>query len=319
MREAEILMDALKAKEDINFDAFARNVVCNRTWRFASDARKIWVMGLKDGGMKSMGDIANEENGRSHRLTMFYDMQNARFEGAFELLVLNELVARHEELATYYASLGNAEQAAEGINPRSWKYFKAYHYPKGSATALDELNSRMRVGFLKTGWDNVTERRSVYDRVNVPGGFSLAFHDHADAMKEKICEALPEGFGEDVEPTGPVLETSFADLELYNGEYVTLDMGDHFNEGDFTYDVELTTWHKTRKTCRTKKLNQVARNKLTGAWTGDSLTLYAGSKGDHILLVNVTAALGEETASDEFVVNVGPVDDATVSPAEECR
>ncbi len=106
-------------------------------------------------------------------------------------------------------------------------------------------------------------------------------------------------------PLSATLAQPFADLAMANGAARGLDMGEHFSGDGLTYAVMVTTTHKRTGEVKTAPINTVARNKVTGAWSDDVLTLTAGPSGRHVLTLAITATDGEGgTASDSFELTV---------------
>ena len=106
----------------------------------------------------------------------------------------------------------------------------------------------------------------------------------------------------------------FADLSLANRSTHALDLSEHFSGSGLGYVVMVTTTHKGTGEVRTKPLNEVARNKVTGVWAEDVLTLTAGPEGEHVLTLEVTATDAEGgTARDDFRLTVGAPEAPTVT------
>ena len=108
-------------------------------------------------------------------------------------------------------------------------------------------------------------------------------------------------------PAAPAtLILALPDLELANGAVHAIDMGEHFSGTGLSYEVMVTTTHKRTGEVKTAPINEVARNKVRGSWSGDVLTLTAGAEGHHVLGMEVIAtdvAGGE--ARDDFQLTVG--------------
>ncbi len=78
-------------------------------------------------------------------------------------------------------------------------------------------------------------------------------------------------------------------------------MASHFSGDGLTYEVMVTTTHQRTGAEKTGALNSVARNKVSGSWNGDVLTLTGGRAVSQTLTIKVTATdQYGGTASDEF-------------------
>ncbi len=120
-------------------------------------------------------------------------------------------------------------------------------------------------------------------------------------------------------PTGAAtLIEEFPDLSLANSVTHDLDMTKYFSGAGLSYGVMVTTTNKRTGEVRTKPLNTVARNKVTGGWSGQVLTLTTGTEGEHMLTLEITATDADGgTASDSFELTVGAEDSAAEGPAGE--
>ncbi len=116
---------------------------------------------------------------------------------------------------------------------------------------------------------------------------------------------------------------SFPDLSLANSVTHDLDMTAHFSGSGLSYGVMVTTTNKRTGQVRKGPINTVARNKVTGVWSGDVLTLTTGAAGEHVLTLDVTATdAAGGTASDDFQLTVGAAanaGNAANSPPTEIR
>ncbi len=106
------------------------------------------------------------------------------------------------------------------------------------------------------------------------------------------------------EPPAPAPATlieAFAGLTLSDGQTSALDMADHFSGDGLTFVVEVTTTNQRSGQSKTGLLNDIARNKLSGSWSGSVLTFEGGHAGSQTLTVKITATDSQGgTASDEF-------------------
>ncbi len=103
------------------------------------------------------------------------------------------------------------------------------------------------------------------------------------------------------EPDPATLIEAFDDLTLADGQTSALDMADHFSGDGLTFTVEVTTTHQRRGESKTGLLNEIARNKIGGSWSGSVLTLEGEHAASQTLAIKITATDSEGgTASDEF-------------------
>ena len=110
-----------------------------------------------------------------------------------------------------------------------------------------------------------------------------------------------------VTPAAPAtLVLDLPDLELANDAVHDIDLAQHFTGTELTYAVVVTTTNKRTGKVKTGPINTMARNKVRGSWSGNVLTLTAGSSGHHVLGMAVVATdmLGG-TANDDFQLTVG--------------
>ena len=106
--------------------------------------------------------------------------------------------------------------------------------------------------------------------------------------------------------TAATLVEPFPDLELANAAVYAIDLRAHFSGTGLTYEVRVTTTDQDTGEAGTAPINTVAREKVTGAWAGDVLTLTAGPSGHHVLGMEVIATdLAGGTARDDFQLTVG--------------
>ena len=97
----------------------------------------------------------------------------------------------------------------------------------------------------------------------------------------------------------------FDDASIANGTTLTLDMIDHFSGDNLTYEVSVTTVNLRTGKSKTGALNSVARNKVTGSWNGDVLTLTGGSASPQDLSLTITATGADNsTAGGSFTLTL---------------
>ncbi len=101
------------------------------------------------------------------------------------------------------------------------------------------------------------------------------------------------------------LTDPFDDLTMAEDDTEALDMADHFSGEGLTYEVAVTTVHQGTGETRSSQLNEIARNKVTGAWNGSVLTLTAGHTVSQELTLTITATDNNGVAvSDEFTLTL---------------
>ncbi len=80
-------------------------------------------------------------------------------------------------------------------------------------------------------------------------------------------------------------------------------MTDHFSGSSLTYEVMVTTTHQRTGEVRSGLINTVARNKVSGSWSGQVLTLTGGPAVSQNLTIKITASNANgNSASDEFTM-----------------
>ncbi len=99
-------------------------------------------------------------------------------------------------------------------------------------------------------------------------------------------------------------------------------MSDHFSGDDLTYPVEVTTTNQRTGQQKTGALNSVARNKVTGEWSGSVLTLTGGNATPQDMTLTITATgVDDATASDDFTLSLTsepvPTPEPTATPTPE--
>ncbi len=110
----------------------------------------------------------------------------------------------------------------------------------------------------------------------------------------------------------PALIGEFPDYTLPNDHEIAIDLTQHFSGDDLSYTVMVTTTHKRTGQVKTGELGTVARNKVSGGVSGNTLTLKTGPESTHILTLEVQAAgacadVDCEPVSDSFEFRVGYV------------
>ncbi len=94
---------------------------------------------------------------------------------------------------------------------------------------------------------------------------------------------------------------TFDDITLSDGETFVLDMTSYFVGDGLTYEVMVTTTHQRTGVVRTGKLGTLARNKVSGSWSGTVLTLIGGHAVSQDLSIEIIATdqYGDDV-SDSF-------------------
>ena len=111
---------------------------------------------------------------------------------------------------------------------------------------------------------------------------------------------------ETVPGAAATLVEPFPDLKLANAAVHAIDLRAHFSGTGLAYEVMVTTTDPGTGEVGTGSINTVARDKVTGVWSGDVLTLTAGPSGHHVLGMEVIATdLAGGEASDGFRLTVG--------------
>ncbi len=141
-----------------------------------------------------------------------------------------------------------------------------------------------------------------------------------DPSEEPPVEEPPaeEPPNEDPPAEDPLADPPSFDYELAHGESATIDLAADLGEGA-DWSTHILTWHIPSGTCRDGALNERARNKLTGAFEGDTLTVTAGDTGAHILLLTLSGNIDGETTTRTYKIAVGEVNGDTPDPSKDCE
>ncbi len=105
----------------------------------------------------------------------------------------------------------------------------------------------------------------------------------------------------------PTLIGLFNDAAIANGSTVALDMADYFSGDDLLYTVEVTTTNQRTGQTKTGLLNEIARNKVRGAWNDavSVLMLSGGHAASQDLTITITATGTDGTSvSDSFTLSL---------------
>ncbi len=97
-------------------------------------------------------------------------------------------------------------------------------------------------------------------------------------------------------------------------------MTDHFSGDDLSYSAKVTTTNQRTGKQKTGALNSIARNKVTGVWSGSVLTLTGGTASPQDLTISITASgVGNATATGDFTLSLtdGSEPQPTATPEPE--
>ena len=183
IRHGELLANQLIAHPD--FSALAQQYLCGRTSPRAA-VHAHWPlrvidlsrMGAGDGGLALIDPDASPFDSRPG----LYQSLNANLEEVILLLIVNHLYEIDPEIQALYARTSNTESAQ--VAPY---YASRYlHFAPGTATAADELHSRMDVVEL-VGQANIDKRAALPVS---PSDDMILSTGHLDAMIPKVCQVL---------------------------------------------------------------------------------------------------------------------------------
>ena len=185
IRHGELLATQLIAHPD--FSALAQQYLCERPSPRAAVSSH-WPlrvidlsrMGTGNGGLALIDQDASPFDSRPG----LYQSLNANLEDVILLLLVHHLYEIDPEIQALYARTSNTESAQ--IAPY---YASRYlHFAPGTATAADELHSRMDVVEL-AGQANIDKRAALPVS---PSEDMILSTGHLDAMIPKICQVLQE-------------------------------------------------------------------------------------------------------------------------------
>ncbi len=145
------------------------------------------------------------------------------------------------------------------------------------------------------------------DDASVSDSFTLSLIEGSEPAPEPMptpeptATSTPEPTATATPDPAPTLITEFDDLSVAHGGTSDLDMSDHFAEQDLSYSVLVTTTNQRTGQVKTGPLNEIARNKVTGEWNDDVLTLAGGTAAPQDLTLEITATgIGGASVSDSF-------------------
>ena len=185
IRHGELLANQLIAHSD--FSALAQQYLCGSGSPRAA-VHSHWPlrvidlsrMGTGNGGLALIDQDASPFDSRPG----FYHSTNANLEEVILLLIVNHLYEIDPEIQALYDRTSNTE-SAQVSDP----YLSFYlHFAPGTATAADELHSRLDVVEL-VGQANIDRRAAL--PVSSSQDMILST-GHLDAMIPKVCQVLSE-------------------------------------------------------------------------------------------------------------------------------
>ena len=177
IRHGEILANQVIARPD--FHTVAEKLVCDTILTLRSHWPRELIdldhMGTGNGGLVSI--LEPDQRGA----TVYRFAMNAVLEEVIRLLLINHLYEIDSEIQDIYDSTSNADSSTD---------FKYLHFEPGTATAADELRSRVKLVKL-AGQANVDKRNVRTSPSTGPGQFrDMHLHKHLHVMVRKVCNAL---------------------------------------------------------------------------------------------------------------------------------
>ena len=172
IRHAELLVKGLIAQPD-DFYTIAEKFVCGKS----PAVRAHWPKRVID--LKRMGEGLVQIDPNARPTSYIYWTGYTSLEEIIMLLIINHLYEIDPEIKAIYDSTSNTDSSPE--------YPHHLHFEPGTATAADELRSRMELVKL-ADQAYINKRRALYR-----AGKLLILHSaYLRAMMPKVCNALRE-------------------------------------------------------------------------------------------------------------------------------
>ena len=176
IRHGEVLIESVMPDEPAAGVPFAQELLCENDWK--SNLQDLFPA---EESPATMGDgQGGHRNVHPKKLPQenYESANNAALFSVIRLYLLNYLVEYEEQIKAVYEGIENTRSA--GV---SWRL----HYSPGTATALDELKSRVQIAFALKGGKQLKYRRTTE---------ALRFRDmqlidgHLKYMVPKVCAVL---------------------------------------------------------------------------------------------------------------------------------
>ena len=180
IRHGEVLIESVLPNEPAEGVTFAQELLCGDTRK--ADMKTLFparqmpaAMGNDQGGQR------NVHPGEDKLPKIFSSANNASVYAIINLYLVNYLVAHEERVKAIYEEVENAWSA-----DFSWRL----HYAPGTATALDELASRVQIAFGLKGGKQLKYRRTTQGDRFRDMQLDLG---HLNYMIPRVCAALDAG------------------------------------------------------------------------------------------------------------------------------
>ena len=180
IRHGEVLIESVLPDEPAAGVTFAQELLCGDTRK--ADMKTlfpVWQMPSTMGG--GQGGQRNVNPDKENPPKIFSSANNASVYSVINLYLVNYLVAHEERVKAMYEEVENTWSA-----DFSWHL----HYAPGTATALDELASRVQIAFGLKGGKQLKYRRTPQGHRFRDMELGLG---HLKYMIPKVCAALDVG------------------------------------------------------------------------------------------------------------------------------
>ena len=185
MRHGEVLIESVMPDKPATHVKFARNLLCKNGGDWEGNIRErfpAWqmpsTMGDGEGGERNIHPDKNPQS--------FYGSRNnVRVVPTIAMYLVNYLVTHDERVRTMYEETENTDSAEF-----SWEL----HYAPETASALDELTSRVQIAFGLKGAKQIKYRRNIQADMfrNMLSNMQIK-QNHLNYMPPKVCEVLDAG------------------------------------------------------------------------------------------------------------------------------